>query len=111
MIYSCFQQAGGVYAYFEVPGEIPLNADLPVPRLPAPTGNIGVPSIEAGRPLPANAKFIGTGWHAKGMIARCDGRGLGAMPPLGTTLLGLAIVGGIAAGAMYWLKQRRSKTA
>lgn len=109
MIYSCFQPPTGLYAYFEVPGEIPLNADLPIPKLPPPVGGIGVPSIEAGRPLPAGAKFVGSGWHAKGMIARCDrGAPLGALPPA-QTMLGVLLVGGLAAGAICWFSKRAQR--
>lgn len=77
MIYSCFDQRSGSYRYFEDAHKVPVNGDLPVPHwLKAKTANgIGVPTAEAGRPLPSDAKFIGTGLSARGLIVRCDGGG------------------------------------
>ena len=113
MIYSCFQQTPGLYAYFEGPGDVPLNGDLPVPRLPAAVGGIGVPSIEAGRPLPAGAKYIGSGWHARGMLVKCGpGGSLGAMPSAKNLAIGVVLLGGLAAGAYYFARrQKRSQAA
>jgi len=71
MMYSCFAPRTGLYDYFESPEATPLNADLPIPRLPAEVNGIGVPSIVAGRPLPAGARIVGRGWHPRGMVAQC----------------------------------------
>jgi len=78
MFYSCFNPQIGLYDYFEDSSTRPINGDLPIPKLPASTGRIGVPSIEAGRPLPSAAKRVGRGWHARGMIVKCN-RGLGGL--------------------------------
>lgn len=82
MIYSVFNDKRGVYAYYEGPAEIPINADLPVPRLPPVSGKIGVAAIVAARPLPPEARFIGEGWHARGIVSR-QGGAIGAVPSAG----------------------------
>lgn len=70
MIYSRFVPAKGIYQYFDVPGEDrPINADLPVPAMPRVVNGIGAPAIFAGRPLPAGARLVGAGFHARGMVA------------------------------------------
>lgn len=81
MIYSCFDQVRGLYDYYEGSGDLAINADLPIPRLPKANNKIGVPAIDAGRPMPADARKIGTGWKARGMVARCGGgmSGLGEL--------------------------------
>jgi len=71
VIYSCFNAHGGGYDYFDDGAGFPVNGDLPVPTLPAPAGTIGVPSIHAGRPLPANAKPAGKGLYARGILVEC----------------------------------------
>lgn len=83
MIYSCFNPNSGRYRYFEDTRQIQVNADLPVPKLPPPAGKIGVPAIDAGRPLPRDARPVGEGWHAKGIVVRC-GNGSSGMAGLGT---------------------------
>jgi hypothetical protein len=108
MRYSCFDPATGLYDYFEDSRSIPINADLPVPKLPGAT-QIGVASIEAGRPLPSDAQRIGQGWNAQGQIVQC-GRGprggalgafdFGSVPTL-------SIVTGIASTAVaFWIVSR-----
>ncbi len=79
MLYSCFNPTTGLYAYFETPEGIAVNSDLPTPRLPAVTGKIGVPAIEAGRPMPSGAKPVGQGWHARGIIVQCGGGGVSGL--------------------------------
>lgn len=71
MIYSCFNPPLGLYEYFEDDRQHPTNGDLPVPKLPKQTGRVGVPAMDAGRPLPTDAKRMGTGWEARGMIVNC----------------------------------------
>lgn len=75
MIYSCFNAAKGMYQYFEDALELPVNADLPVPSLPASAGKIGVPAFQAGRPLPMGARAAGTGYTARGILVQCDASG------------------------------------
>ncbi len=74
MIYSCFNPRLGLYDYFEDSISLPINADLPIPKLPKDT-QMGVASIEAGRPLPGGAQRTGQGWHAKGIIVQCGASG------------------------------------
>ena len=82
MMYSCFDPRSGMYDYFS-DGEagIPINGDLPTPRLPTAT-KLGVAAIEVGRPMPSSAKRVGQGWRARGQIVQCgkgfDGLGLDA---------------------------------
>lgn len=71
MIYSCFDPRSGMYHYFENRLQVQVNADLPVPKLPPSAGKVGVPSIDAGRPLPRDARPIGEGRQAKGIIVAC----------------------------------------
>jgi len=78
MIYSCFDPQSGLYDYFENARMLPINADLPVPSLPRAT-QIGVASIEAGRPLPLDARHVGRGWHARGQVVKCRNDTLGAI--------------------------------
>jgi len=90
--YSCFDPRSGLYDYYADNVQLPINADLPVPQLPQAAWKIGVPSIDAGRPLPPGARPVGRGWHARGIVVSC-GRGspgLGAMPT--------------AASAVDWVK-------
>ena len=67
--YSRWDPSTGDYDYFESNARPGLNDDLPVPQLP-PTTQLGVPSTEAGRPLPADARYIGRGEEAVGVIAK-----------------------------------------
>lgn len=71
MICSCFNPKSGQYDYFETKTTYPFNSDLPVPQLPSTAGRVGVPAIEAGRPLPRDAKPVGSGWSARGVLVRC----------------------------------------
>lgn len=99
MKYSRFVPELGLYEVFEDALRHPINADLPVPKLPGRIGNIGVPAGHAGRPLPSDAKRVGTSWRPVGQIvvpkSGSDLRGIGdtaqAHPVL--TVLGSALVG------------------
>jgi hypothetical protein len=71
MIYSRWKPDTGGFEYLEVPGGHNINDDLPTPEL-RPATKIGVPSIEAGRPVPAGAQVIGEGDEAVGVIAPVD---------------------------------------
>ena len=74
MLYSCFNAASAEYDYFEDDTKVAINADLPVPRLPKPTP-LGVASIQAARPMPAGARYVGSGWAARGVVVSCERRG------------------------------------
>lgn len=79
MRYSCFSPHAGLYDYFADERTQPINADLPVPQLPAPRGKMGVVSaLEAGRLLPAGVRRVGQGWHAQGIVSNCGREPFGA---------------------------------
>ena len=71
MIYSRWRPDTGGYDYLETSGTQNINDDLPTPELPKAT-KIGVPSIEAGRPVPAGAQKVGEGDVAVGLVAPVD---------------------------------------
>lgn len=109
MIYSVFAPDRAEYDYYESASvQLPLNADLPVPSLPPIAGQIGVPAIEAGRPLPSDAKPVGRGWFARGMIARrSTGLGAFSLNPSGAWMV--VVAGAIA--AWLWYKHDHRRTA
>lgn len=113
MIYSCFDSARGEYDYFEDSRRVPINADLPVPNLPPDAGRIGVAAIEAGRPLPTDARRIGRGWNARGMVVQCghgpngSGRPLGASDATSKTTMWFWLF--LTAGAVFVLMNERDK--
>lgn len=97
MIYSCFEPKSGLYDYFETADRIPINADLPIPKLPQGVSGIGVPAIEAGRPMPFNARHVGQGWHARGMLINCGRTPMGDADATVATVapLTVALVSGL----------------
>ncbi len=110
MEYSVFVPERGEYEYYSTTEERPINADLPVPDLPSTVNNIGVPAIEAARPLPFGAKPVGRGWLPRGMIARRSS-GLGAFigGSDGTMFWSLvAAVGIVVAGYYLQAKPKRA---
>lgn len=112
MIYSCFDQPSGLYRYFEDNRQIPVNGDLPVPSyLSSRATKLGVPSMEAGRPLPSAAREIGSGLQARGMLVTCKQKsssevsGLGELPlDSQRILIGLAVAG--TAAFLWWSDQK-----
>lgn len=106
MIWSCFNPQSGFYDYFESPEQIPINADLPVPKLPPAGNEVGVSSMEAGRPLPRNARRVGSGWHARGLVATC-GQNYGLGDASGAAVSrGLLWAAAAAVAAYYLVKDR-----
>jgi hypothetical protein len=107
MICSVFNAKSGLYDYFETAQNVPFNADLPIPKMPAEAGKIGVAAVDAGRPLPSDANYIGSGWTAKGIVAHRGAQGIAGLDevlasPTGKMvgdafLSGLVGVGGYAA--------------
>jgi hypothetical protein len=91
VIYSVWRPDGG-YDYYEDRREVAaLGNDLPIPDLKI-AGVVGVPSIEAGRPVPPGARHVGTGPLARGLIA-----------PTNMSRLGFAIGSGERADArLVW---------
>ncbi len=100
MIYSCFDQKAGLYRYFQDDTQRPINADLPVPRLPRAVERIGVPAIDAARPFPSGAKVAGRGWHARGIVVQCPARGLGGVFEDPLRLTHVLVVGGLLLGGL-----------
>jgi hypothetical protein len=91
MLYSCFNPASGLYDYFKDNRELPINADLPTPSMPnVAHKGIGVAAIDAGRPLPSDAKPAGRGWQARGIIVRCGRGAMGGITDGGPGSLGAA---------------------
>jgi len=85
MIYSKWRPAHGGYDYYQGNDfDIPLANDLPTPVLPSGT-DIGVASIDSGRPIPSGAKRVGSGELAKGLIAPAE---RSALQGLTTTIPG-----------------------
>lgn len=109
MIYSCFDAASGLYDYYETSQKTPLNADLPIPQLGASDYGIGVPSIKAGRPLPPDAKHIGRGWHARGMIVSRSGGAMGSISDLATSSTTWIVLFAVGAAVLFTFdtKERR----
>lgn len=75
MIYSRWRPDVGGYDYFQDAVTHNLNDDLPEPQL-RPASQIGIPSIEAGRPIPAAAVWAGEGAKAVGLVAPVDAKAL-----------------------------------
>lgn len=115
MVFSCFDAGTGLYDYYQSEKTtFPINADLPMPSLPAHTNDIGVPAIEASRPLPSDAKKIGSGWHARGIVSSCKRGSLSGLGSLGIfdgqpTWYLWATAGAVGLGAygVYVLLRRR----
>lgn len=117
MIYSCFNQQRGLYRYFEDGRPLAVNADLPVPSHPAAT-KVGVPSLEAARPMPARARAAGEGWHARGIVVQCPNGPLSGSDIFGpdfylrvtAELLTYAALGAVlGVGVMHALGKRTSQ--
>lgn len=111
MIYSVFVPEQGLYHYYETPNGVAFNADLPLPTLPADAGKIGVPSIDAARRLPSNAKLVGQGWHARGVLSAASSgvAGFGAFEPKSAVPLALAL-GAASAIQGYMMRRRGTPT-
>jgi len=97
MIYSRWRPAKGGYDYYDASDkDIPMGNDLPKPSLPLGT-DIGVASVDAGRVIPAGARYVGSGPDACGLIAPQKTSALGAVKSLIPTsymLIAAGVVGG-----------------
>lgn len=103
MIYSCFDQKSGQYRYFQDTHQIPVNGDLPVPNyLKNRATKLGVPALEAGRPLPRDARPVGRGLAARGMIVHCGvaPSSFGELPE--STKSGLLIAAALGTAGLLW---------
>jgi len=76
LIFSRWRPDTGGYDYLDSPStRYGLGDDLPVPRL-TNTTNLGVASTDIGRPIPSDAKLVGSGPLARGMVAPMNKSGL-----------------------------------
>lgn len=107
LTYSQWQPDGG-YDYYEANQVAPLGDDLSVPALQVVNG-IGVPSVEAGRPIPRGARHIGDGELPIGVIAPMDTSRIGAVSFLADMPPWLAFMSGAAAIGFVWLVWGREK--
>lgn len=106
MRYSVYRPETGVYDYYETPKQTALNPDPQFlsGRLGMGSSALGLPSTDAGWKLPANARRVGSGKIAQGMIAtRNGGFDLGDIDIPGGRL-GLMV---IATGVWWWLIGRK----
>lgn len=113
MIYSVFDPSKGIYSYFETPENKAVNSDLPIPSFRSDAGKIGVAAIDAARPLPAQARKVGEGWTARGILASSDGlSGLGSFvgpgEPVGTFVLAGIAGAVVGAATASWYDYRRA---
>lgn len=113
VVYSVWRPDGG-YDYYEAAHQVAaIGNDLPTPELIA-QGPIGVPSVEAGRPLPSGAHHVGTGRIARGLVSPTDMSRLGmAVGAGGSTdlrgvwfLIGAASVGALWLATSIWRRRR-----
>lgn len=109
MIYSCFDQNSGLYRYFEDDKQIPVNGDLPVPTwLKSRATKLGVPALEAGRPLPSDARAMGRGPAARGMIVSCNGGMSGLGSPLShEAKANLIVAAALGTAALLWYTDQK----
>lgn len=108
LVYSRWRSADGGYDYFETDeAPEPLGNDLPTPKL-VPVGPIGVPSVTAGRTLPSNAVFVGTGAAAIGIMARTlsNGATIGAFTRLAASPLMCFAAGAVLVGAVWYFTSK-----
>lgn len=101
MIFSRWRPDTGGYDYFDSPStRYGLGDDLPVPHPPKAT-SLGAASTDIGREIPPDARLIGSGPTARGMIAPMNKSGLtglgfdwgGTGVQLGVTIVIAGVVG------------------
>lgn len=102
--YSRFDPVSGLYDYFESSEQLAaINDDLPVPAMPEAT-EIGVPSVECGRPMVDGATHVGRGELAKGHVAPPDFVKLSGVGVVEAATSGIvAFLTGAASVAVLWL--------
>lgn len=113
--YSKPRPSGG-YDYFQAPGKLALGDDLPIPRLRVVKG-IGAASTSSGRRMPPEARRVGSGQKARGLVTALDpSKRLGKIQLAGETtperlrgfLAGAVFVGTIWVALEYAPKLTRS---
>ncbi len=107
MIFSRWRPDTGGYDYLDSPStRFGLGDDLPVPRLPR-TSPLGTASTDIGRPVPDDAKVMGSGPIARGMIAPMNKSGLQGLDLSSAPVkFGAAILAGVGLGFLLakWRK-------
>lgn len=96
--YSRWDPSSGEYDYFEADARPGRNDDLPTPRMPKAT-ELGVPSVECGRPLPPGAMHAGSGERPVGFITRPSRVGRIAGDPVPDPSVWLVVAGALFVGA------------
>jgi hypothetical protein len=110
MLYSRFNEAEGVYDVFEDGLAKPVNADMPVPSMPAVANGIGAPASLSGRPLPSGTRYVGTSWHAKGLIVSPSSRGpIGSVETANGVLMFMSVAGLTALSVWLFLHYERQR--
>lgn len=84
MIFSSWQPEGG-YAYYESSVRHPIGDDIPEVKYPAGT-RLGVPAQDVGYPVPADAKYVGSGSEPQGIMAPMARGGHASLGDLKTKL-------------------------
>ena len=106
MIYSCWNQGKGAYDYYEdAARQESLNAPSPKHLR---SSSLGATVDQASWPLPAGARYVGSGAAAVGRVAsRTGGAALGAMDLGSPTTKAFLLVVSAALAWKYLLKGRR----
>jgi len=98
VIYSVYRPETGVYDYYETPEQTAKNPDPQFLTGRGATAALGLSSTDAGWQLPGNARKVGEGKQARGMIATRNGGSLGGFEVPGGGFGVAAILGGL-----WWL--------
>lgn len=93
MIYSVWDQARGLYRYYEAGGPME-STNSPRPRHVSGGDKLGVPPELAAWPLPSGAREVGSGHYPRGHVAYR--RGMGDLIDLSPTNL-------LLLGALGWV--------
>lgn len=104
MLYSVYRPEAAVYDYFETPVQTAKNPDPQFLTGRGAMPALGLASTDAGWQLPGNARKVGEGKLAKGMIATRNGVGLGGFEVPGGGFGVAAILGGL-----WWFLSGRKK--
>jgi len=98
-MFSVWNQGKRSWDYYEN-GEPDARANAPVPKH-TKTERLGMTPDELAWPLPANARYVGTGPNARGRVA--VRKGLGSLSGFAgaDSIASLAFLG-VASGALIW---------
>jgi hypothetical protein len=109
VIYSVWNQAAGLYDYYEGPG-VADRVNAPAPRHLRET-KFGMTARQAAWPLPQGVRPVGSGAAARGRVAAAPGAALsGFFDPVGIVgaiITSPLLLAGVAAGVGYVIWRRR----